>query len=207
MLSSAGWGTRPWRKHQPTWRSRTLARRKQWRASTRSGPLLKLPSKSCKQLAKRIQKLGWEAGIRTPITWSRATCPTVERPPSRVSRQGENPTNLTVRRAPRQATRTRRRLATVRAMPDSFKDHFSARAADYALYRPSYPAGLAPYLAGLAPGRRLALDCGCGTGQFSVLLAAEFDRVVAIDASPEQIGHARPGPRVDYRVARAEATG
>ena len=25
---------------------------------------------------------GWEAGIRTPITWSRATCPTVERPPS-----------------------------------------------------------------------------------------------------------------------------
>jgi site-specific DNA recombinase len=26
--------------------------------------------------------IGWEAGIRTPITWSRATCPTVERPPS-----------------------------------------------------------------------------------------------------------------------------
>ena len=25
---------------------------------------------------------GWEAGIRTPITWSRATCPTVGRPPS-----------------------------------------------------------------------------------------------------------------------------
>src|SRR5215831_21188616 len=25
---------------------------------------------------------GWEAGIRTPITWSRATCPTVERPPN-----------------------------------------------------------------------------------------------------------------------------
>ena len=26
--------------------------------------------------------IGWEAGIRTPIPWSRATCPTVERPPS-----------------------------------------------------------------------------------------------------------------------------
>ena len=26
---------------------------------------------------------GWEAGIRTPITASRARCPTVERPPSR----------------------------------------------------------------------------------------------------------------------------
>jgi Recombinase/Recombinase zinc beta ribbon domain len=28
-------------------------------------------------------EIGWEAGIRTPITWSRATCPTVERPPNR----------------------------------------------------------------------------------------------------------------------------
>ena len=31
---------------------------------------------------RRRAKSGWEAGIRTPITWSRATCPTVERPPS-----------------------------------------------------------------------------------------------------------------------------
>jgi hypothetical protein len=30
-----------------------------------------------------LESCGWEAGIRTPITWSRATCPTVERPPSR----------------------------------------------------------------------------------------------------------------------------
>jgi hypothetical protein len=33
-------------------------------------------------------KAGWEAGIRTPITWSRATCPTVERPPSRRNLAG-----------------------------------------------------------------------------------------------------------------------
>ena len=33
--------------------------------------------------AQRINdEIGWEAGIRTPITWSRATCPTVGRPPS-----------------------------------------------------------------------------------------------------------------------------
>ena len=31
-------------------------------------------------------QVGWEAGIRTPITWSRATCPTVERPPSTAGR-------------------------------------------------------------------------------------------------------------------------
>src|SRR6185436_4270332 len=26
---------------------------------------------------------GWEAGSRTPIRWSRASCPTIERPPSK----------------------------------------------------------------------------------------------------------------------------
>src|SRR5262249_13533147 len=38
-------------------------------------------------------EFGLEAGIRTPITWSRATCPTVERPPSMdgSNRQGRNP--------------------------------------------------------------------------------------------------------------------
>src|SRR5262245_61404555 len=30
------------------------------------------------------RRLGWEAGIRTPIPWSRAMCPTVGRPPSRT---------------------------------------------------------------------------------------------------------------------------
>jgi hypothetical protein len=37
-------------------------------------------------------RIGWEAGIRTPITWSRATCPTVERPPSRVRTGGTETT-------------------------------------------------------------------------------------------------------------------
>ena len=39
----------------------------------------RLPSRSSPE---GRAKAGWEAGIRTPITWSRATCPTVERPPS-----------------------------------------------------------------------------------------------------------------------------
>jgi hypothetical protein len=29
--------------------------------------------------------IGWEAGSRTPILWSRARCPTIERPPSKRS--------------------------------------------------------------------------------------------------------------------------
>lgn len=92
-------------------------------------------------------------------------------------------------------------------MAGSFKDHFSIRSADYALYRPTYPPALVDYLAGLAPQRHRALDCGCGAGQLSVMLAERFEQVVAIDASSQQISHAKPCNGVAYRVARGEATG
>src|SRR5688572_18317753 len=72
----------------------------------------------------------------------------------------------------------------------SFKDHFSAHAAQYAAHRPTYPPALVDALADLAGGTRLALDCGCGTGQLSVPLAARFDRVIAIDGSAAQIAAA-----------------
>ncbi|WP_027133303.1 class I SAM-dependent methyltransferase [Geminicoccus roseus] len=89
----------------------------------------------------------------------------------------------------------------------SFKDHFSATASDYAAHRPTYPASLADFLAGIAPGRGRALDGGCGTGQLSVLLAEKFQEVVATDASAAQIAQATPHPRVRYRVATAERSG
>jgi SAM-dependent methyltransferase len=89
----------------------------------------------------------------------------------------------------------------------SFKDHFSTRSADYAAYRPTYPDALVSYLAGLCDRTELALDVGCGTGQLSVLLAERFDRVVAMDASAQQIEKAQANERVEYRVAPAEASG
>ncbi|GAB3377041.1 class I SAM-dependent methyltransferase [Azotobacter armeniacus] len=91
--------------------------------------------------------------------------------------------------------------------PRPFKDHFSAAAAGYATHRPSYPAALIDYLAGLAPATACALDCGCGTGQLSVLLAGRFARVVATDASAAQIANAEPHPGVEYRIALAEDSG
>jgi len=90
--------------------------------------------------------------------------------------------------------------------PD-FEDHFSAHSAAYAASRPTYPPELAAFLAENAPGHALALDCGCGNGQLSVLLAEHFGSVVATDASARQIGAAKPHPRVAYRVAPAEASG
>src|SRR3712207_1092083 len=89
----------------------------------------------------------------------------------------------------------------------TFKDHFSARSADYAAYRPTYPAALVDDLAGLCAATELALDAGCGTGQLSVLLARRFEQVVATDASPQQIERAEAHPGVEYRVAPAERSG
>jgi SAM-dependent methyltransferase len=89
----------------------------------------------------------------------------------------------------------------------AFKDHFSVGSAGYAAYRPTYPRALADFLADASPGTELALDCGCGSGQLSVLLAGRFARVVATDASAKQIENAEPRAGVEYRVAPAEASG
>lgn len=87
-----------------------------------------------------------------------------------------------------------------------FPDHFSAVAVDYAKFRPRYPAGLLRYVAGLPPRRTLAWDCATGNGQAAADLAAHFDRVIATDASADQIANAIPHPRVEYRVAKAEGS-
>ena len=84
---------------------------------------------------------------------------------------------------------------------------FDPLAAGYARGRPRYPAELFAWLAGLAPRRELAWDCGTGNGQAALGLADHFDRVVATDVSAEQVRHAAPHPRIAYRVAAAERSG
>lgn len=88
----------------------------------------------------------------------------------------------------------------------AFKDHFSSHAAAYATYRPNYPTELAVWLATIAPTTKIALDVGCGSGQLSLQLAEHFDRVIATDPSKQQIASASAHPRIDYRVAPAEAS-
>jgi len=86
-------------------------------------------------------------------------------------------------------------------------DYFSQVAAGYAAHRPTYPAAVVDLLAGLAPGRDLAWDSGCGSGQLSVPLAGRFARVIATDTNAEQIARGRTHRRVKYRRAPAEASG
>lgn len=89
----------------------------------------------------------------------------------------------------------------------TFKDHFSDNAGSYATFRPQYPPALFDFVAGLPAERRLAWDAGTGNGQAAVDLGDRFERVIATDASSEQLARAKPHPRVEYRQARAEASG
>ena len=86
----------------------------------------------------------------------------------------------------------------------SFKDLFSRQSSAYSRYRPGYPSELIEYVAGLSPGRGLAVDCATGSGQAAVALAGHFDVVLAVDGSRSQLGGARPHPRVHYAAALAE---
>lgn len=86
----------------------------------------------------------------------------------------------------------------------AFKDHFSTQAREYTRFRPRYPRELFAFLAGLAPTRQRAWDCGTGNGQAALPLAEFFDEVVATDPSQRQIVHAIEHPNVRYLVSAAE---
>lgn len=82
--------------------------------------------------------------------------------------------------------------------------YFGRRAAEYAASRPPYPDALFDWLAALAPGRRLAWDCGAGSGQAALGLSRRFDRVLATDPDPRQLALARRRPNIEIRLASAE---
>ncbi len=86
----------------------------------------------------------------------------------------------------------------------TFKDHFSRQADNYSAARPTYPETLFAALAARAPARQLAWDAACGSGQASIGLAAHFDRVIATDASANQIEGARAHARIEYSRGAAE---
>ena len=92
-------------------------------------------------------------------------------------------------------------------MTTTFHDHFSKFAKRYADFRPHYPATLFDYLTTLAPRESLVWDCAAGSGQATLDLAARFDKVIATDASSEQIASAPKLSNVEFRVALAERSG
>lgn len=89
------------------------------------------------------------------------------------------------------------------------KERFSGRAADYARYRPTYPAAALDFiLEGLPrPSDLQIADVGAGTGISARLLAARGAHVYAVDPNAEMVAAAQPMERVRYLSGTAEATG
>ncbi|MFP9098294.1 class I SAM-dependent methyltransferase [Flavobacterium sp. RHBU_24] len=87
------------------------------------------------------------------------------------------------------------------------KDNFSGHAADYANYRPYYPAEMIQYIASFVKDKSKALDVATGNGQVAVAMASFFKEVYATDISVNQLQNAKTAPNIYYSVGRAEVTG
>ena len=89
-------------------------------------------------------------------------------------------------------------------MNQTFQDHFSVSAAQYAGSRPTYPKQLFQYLAALCVSHQRAWDCGTGNGQAAIELAEFFEHVDASEASAEQLRNAKQSSKVSYHLCKAE---
>jgi ubiquinone/menaquinone biosynthesis C-methylase UbiE len=98
-------------------------------------------------------------------------------------------------------------LSDTRISNRSFSDHFSGHASEYAVHRPRYPEALYRFLADQCQDHNLAWDCATGNGQAALSLTEYFDRVIATDASAEQVAAATAHPRISYSVVPAEGSG
>ncbi|MEO6064162.1 MAG: class I SAM-dependent methyltransferase [Lysobacterales bacterium] len=71
---------------------------------------------------------------------------------------------------------------------NSFPDHFSPLAAQYAAWRPNYPPELFEAIAARLPPAPIRVwEAGCGSGQATLDLAARSDHMFATDPSRAQI--------------------
>lgn len=86
------------------------------------------------------------------------------------------------------------------------KDIFSAQAAVYAQYRPTYPDELFDYIVSFVRERESAWDCATGNGQAAVKLARYFKQVIATDISEAQLSKAVPKENITYQLCPAEQT-
>lgn len=84
------------------------------------------------------------------------------------------------------------------------KDNFSTQSAQYAQFRPQYPAEMFEFLFSKTARFEAAWDCGTGNGQVAQVLAAHFKNVLATDISARQLEKAPPRPNVRYAVEPAE---
>ncbi len=94
-------------------------------------------------------------------------------------------------------------MALIRSDGTKFGDDDVARCYQH---RPPYPEALHDHLASTAPGRRRALDLGCGPGKLAHALTTRFEHVEAVDPSVAMLRVARETPSaIRWLEATAEA--
>lgn len=95
-------------------------------------------------------------------------------------------------------------ISPIEILESSRGQSFDRFAGDYDRYASlETPVHLKWVMASLPDHGRRALDVGCGSGRFTVLLAQHFDHVIGLDISEPLIEIARrrrTRPNIDYRV-------
>lgn len=81
--------------------------------------------------------------------------------------------------------------------------HFQQGGASYASFRPTYPAELFKQLYKACHSFEVAVDVGCGSGQFSTPLAEQFVTVIGVDTSVNQLANANAA-NVNFKQGNAE---
>lgn len=89
----------------------------------------------------------------------------------------------------------------------TFKDHFTKQAESYAKFRPDYPDELFKFLASVSPSKELVWDCATGNGQAANGIAKYFKKIIASDASENQVLNAYKNEKIVYKVFPAENAG
>ena len=81
--------------------------------------------------------------------------------------------------------------------PDT-ANHFSSKSREYSYARPKYPEDLFKFLNEITPVKDLAWDCATGNGQAAISLCKYFKKVIASDASKNQIDNAFDRDNINY---------
>ena len=88
--------------------------------------------------------------------------------------------------------------------PPGNVNHFSSESREYSYARPKYPNDLFKFLDEITPSKDLAWDCATGNGQAAISLCKYFKKVIASDASKNQIDNAFDRDNINYEVFLAE---
>lgn len=95
-------------------------------------------------------------------------------------------------------------MNAAKVIKTSFKDHFSSISKNYHIHRPDYPDNLFSYLNSQVSQHDVAWDCATGNGQCALKLSTFFSKIIASDASTQQIKQSSHADNINYIVATAE---